>query len=244
MSVKIYHDLHKPLQPKSKIGNYPSQMLMQFDHPINISLIKVKNAFIEYRENESVSDSVGVVKFTNTNLNISNVTNIPEAIQKNNELNISFDTRALSSIPLKGNFKFLLGNKNGDFLVNAHVKAFDARTLNKVSIPMALVKMNSGKINSIDFHINGNNTIARGSFLMNYDGMKIDILKRDKDTKKIKKRGLISLAANAIVNNNNSGIAVKPESKRNIYKSFFNLVWKNIFAGMKETLGVPQSAGE
>ena len=69
-----------------------------------------------------------MVKFTNTNFNITNVTNIPEAIQKNNELNISFDTRALSTIPLKGNFKFLLGNKNGDFFVNAHTKAFDANS--------------------------------------------------------------------------------------------------------------------
>ena len=244
VSAQIYRDLHKPLQYKSKIGDYPSQLLMQIDQPINISRIKVKNAFVEYRENESVSDSIGVVKFTNTNLDISNVTNIPEAIQKNNELNISFDTRVLTSIPLKGNFKFLLGNKNGDFFVNAHVNAFDARTLNEVSIPMALVKINSGKINSIQFHFRGNNTSVGGSFLMNYDGMKIDILKRDKDTKQIKKRGLISLAANAIVNNNNSGTSVKPESDRNIYKSFFNLVWKNIFAGMKETLGVPQSVGE
>jgi hypothetical protein len=159
-------------------------------------------------------------------------------------MNMAFTTTALSAIPLKGNFRFLLGNKNGDFFVNGHAKGFDATAMNKISVPMALVKINSGKINSIDFHFKGNNTSAHGSFLMTYDGMKIDVLKRDEETNQIKKRGLMSLAANIVVNNKNSDTSVKPEYDRNIYKSFFNLVWKTIFAGMKETLGVPQSVGE
>ena len=111
---------------------------------------------MEYKENQKVSDSVGVVHFTNASFDISNVTNIPEEIQKNNELNIAFAANALGSIPLKGNFKFLLGRKDGDFFVNAHSKAFDAKVLNKVSVPMALVKITSGQIHSIDFHFKGN----------------------------------------------------------------------------------------
>ncbi len=243
VDAKIFRDMHKPLQHISKVGNYPSQMLMQIGQPVNIEHIKVKNAYVEYREKETASDSIGVVKLTNTNLDISNVTNIPEAIQKNNEMNISFKTQALTVIPLTGNFKFLLGNKNGDFFVNGHGKGFDATLLNKVSVPMALVKVNTGKIQSIDFHFKGNNRSAGGSFLMNYDKMKIDVLKRDKETNQIKKRGLLSLAANLVVKNSNSGTSVTAKFDRDIYKSFFNLVWKTVFAGMKETLGVPQSLG-
>ena len=243
VSAKIYRDLHKPLEHKSHIGNYPSQMLAQLDQPINIARVRVKNAFIEYRENEKVSDSIGVVKFTNTDFAISNVTNMAAAIQKNNEMNIEFNTTALEGIPLKGNFKFVLGNKNGDFWVNGHANEFDAKILDKASVPMALVKINSGKIHSVDFHLKGNNKSAHGDFLMNYEGMKIDVLKRDDETKEIKKRTLLSLAANLIVNNKNSGSAVHAEYDRNIYKSFFNLVWKTIFMGMKETLGVPASVG-
>ncbi|MGN6249289.1 MAG: hypothetical protein ACTHNG_13120 [Ginsengibacter sp.] len=240
----ISRDLHKPLKHESKIGNYPSQILKKIDHPINISSVKIKNAFVQYRENESVSDSIGVVQFTNTSFDITNLTNMPEAIQKNNLMNISFSTRALSAIPMKGNFKFVLDSKNGDFFVNGTGKSFDAKVLNKISVPMALVRIKSGDINSIHFDFRGNNKQAGGNFLMNYKGMKISVLKRDEDTKKIKKRGLISLAANMVVNNYNSGTSVKAQYDRNIYKSFFNLVWKTIFAGMKETLGVPKSVGE
>lgn len=239
VSAKIYRDLHKPLEHKSKVGNYPSQMLMQLGKPINISTLKVNHAFIEYRENEKTSDSIGVIKFSNSTFKISNITNMPEAIQKNNEFNIAFESNALGSIPLNGNFKFLLNSKNGDFVANGHTGGFDALKLNQVSIPMALIKINSGKIKSIDFHFTGNNSSAKGKFSMNYDNMKVDVLKRDKDTKKIKKRGLLSMAANLVVNNSNSGSSVTPEYDRDIYKSFFNLVWKTMFTGMKSTLGIP-----
>ncbi len=104
VSAKIYRDLHKPLQQKSKVGSYPSQLLMQIGQPVNIASLTVNHAFVQYRENETVSDSTGVVKFANSTFNISNITNIPEAIQKNNELNIAFKSNALGVYSFKGKF--------------------------------------------------------------------------------------------------------------------------------------------
>jgi hypothetical protein len=108
---------------------------------------------------------------------------------------------------------------------------------------MALININSGKINSIDFNLTGNNTSAKGKFVMKYEDLKVDVLKRDKNTNLVKKRGLASLAANLVVENKNPGSSglrvMHPEYNRNIYKSFFNLVWKTIFTGMKETVGIP-----
>lgn len=242
-SAKIYRDLHKPLEKTSNVGNYLSQLLQKFEQPVNISKATVNNAFIEYRENEILSDDIGVINFSNSKFNISNITNISSAIQKNNEMNISFDTKVLGSIPLQGNFKFILNSNNGNFVVNGHTPGFDLVKLNSVSVPMALIKINSGKINSIDFHFTGNNTGAKGKFIMKYENLKVDVLKRDKNTNAVKKRGLASLAANLVVENKNPGSSglrtMNPEFERNIYKSFFNLVWKTIFTGMKETVGIP-----
>jgi hypothetical protein len=68
-------------------------------------------------------------------------------------------------------------------------------------------------------------------------------LKRDDDTKEIKKKGLTSFIANVIVKNDNPKNGdlrtVDPKYDRDIHKSFFNLVWKTIFTGMKKTVGVP-----
>jgi hypothetical protein len=243
LNTKIYRDLHKPLSKTSNVGNYLSQLLQKFEQPVNISKASVNNAYIEYRENETISDSIGVVIFSNSKFNISNITNISSAIQKNNELDISYDTKVFGSIPLQGNFKFILNSSNGNFIANGHTPGFDLVKLNRVSIPMALIKINSGKINSIDFNLTGNNTSAKGKFVMKYEDLKVDVLKRDKNTNLVKKRGLASLAANLVVENKNPGSSglrvMHPEYNRNIYKSFFNLVWKTIFTGMKETVGIP-----
>lgn len=243
VNAKIYRDLHKPLEKRSKVGKYVSQLLKKLNQPLNISKANINDASIVYRENEKVSDSIGVVSFLNTSMNITNITNMPSATQKNDRLNISFHTKVLGSIPLSGNFNFKLDSDEGGFYANGQITSFDATDLNKVSIPMGLIKINAGKINSIDFNFKGNNTSAKGNMVMKYDGLKVDVLKRDKDTKEIKKRGLATLAANLIVKNNNPGDdglrKVNPQFDRDIYKSFFNLVWKMLFSGMKETVGIP-----
>ena len=68
---------------------------------------------------------------------------------------------------------------------------------------MALIRLNTGIINSLDFNFEGNNLGAGGKLVMKYNNFKIDVLKRDKNSKKIKKKGLTSLITNVIVANDN-----------------------------------------
>ena len=158
-------------------------------------------------------------------------------------MTISFDTKLFNAIPIKGTFKFFLNGTGGNFETNGHVSSFDALLLNKVSVPMALIRLNSGTINSVDFNFKGNDLKADGDFVMKYEDLKVDVLKRDDDSKKIEKKGLTSFLANTIVKNSNpyNGHLRKetPHYDRNIQKSFFNLVWKTIFTGMKKTVGLP-----
>ena len=242
-TAKIYRDLKKPLEKKSKVGNYPSQLLSKLDMNINIKKVTLNNTDIEYKERQENTDSTGIIAFSNSTITISNVTNLPEAVKENNELNIAFQSNILKQIPIKVNFIFTLNSKGGHFRANGHASEFNAEILNKVTIPMALIKIKSGKINSLNFNFKGNDTAATGTVIMKYDNLKVDILKRDKNTNDIKKRGLVSLMANVIVKNDNpmNGTLreVNPEYKRNEYKSFFNLVWKTLFEGMKETVGMP-----
>jgi len=243
INAKISRDKHKPLEKKSKVGNYLSQMLVKLDQPINIAKASFNNAYVQYRENQTSSDKVGEVTFENTAFDISNITNEPAAIKKNNQMVISFDTKVLGKIPLKGNFKFILNSDNGSFTTTGHADGFDALDLNKISIPMGLIKINSGKINSLDFNLRGNDNKASGDLVLQYNGLNVDVMKIDKDSKKIRKRGLLSMAANMVVKDSNpeSGNLRKetPEYDRDIYKSFFNLVWKTVFTGMKQTIGIP-----
>ena len=70
-------------------------MLKKIGVPINISRATLLNTFIEYREKEILSDSTSDVKFTKSSINVNNITNMPEAIRKNNAMKISFKSKAL-----------------------------------------------------------------------------------------------------------------------------------------------------
>jgi hypothetical protein len=241
-SIKIYRDLTKPLSSKSKVGNYPSQMLKKLNVPVNISNATLSNVFIQYTEHEKISDSSGVVTFENSNLHIDNITNVDSAIYKNNATTVAFNSSILGEIPVKGQFIFYLTGNGGNFAVNGHISGFDALALNKVAVPMALMRVNTGTINGIDFNFKGNDSGAHGDFVMKYENLKVDVLKEDKDSREIKKKGLTSLLANVMVKNNNPGNGdlreKDPSFHRDIHKSFFNLIWKTIFTGMKETVGL------
>jgi hypothetical protein len=243
MNARIYRDLNLPLEKVEKNSNYPSQLLQKLNLPVNITRATVSSAFIQYREREVLTDSTGVIGFYNTRLNISNISNMDDSNAKNNQITIAFSTKVLGTIPLEGNFKFVLRDSAGTFYSIGKVAGFNGLELNKVSVPMALIRITSGTIHSIDFHLTGNNTGAKGDFVMKYNDLKVHVLKRDDESGEIKKRGLATFAANTLVQNNNPGSkglrTAHPSFKRDMHKSFFNLVWKTIFKGMKETVGLP-----
>ena len=243
VSAKDYIDLQKPTDGKNKVGNYPGQLLTKIDFPIHISHVLLSNAFVEYREKETLSDSTGDVKFTGSTINIDNVTNMPEHIKENNAMKITFKSKALGIIPIKGSFTFFMGDTAGRFEATGHILSFDVHLLNVVSVPMALLRLNSGVIHSLDFNFKGDNLGAGGKLVMKYSGLKVDLLRNDKKSNDVKKKKLVSFFANMIVKNDNPSGSdlreVNPHFDRNVQKSFFNLVWKTILKGMKKTAGVP-----
>lgn len=242
-SLKLYRDLTRPLEQKSKVGNYPSQLLKKLDFPVHITKASLPSVYVSYREKQVNSGEVGTVTFTQTSLDVSNITNIDSEINKNQVLTVGFKAKALGPIPLNGNFYFYMKSNNGSFRAKGSTGSFDALALNKIALPMAMVRIKSGRINSIDFDFKGDDSGASGPMTMAYDNLKIDILKKDGDSEELKKRGFLSLLANIVIVNNNpsNGKLREAEAKRerDVYKSFFNLVWKTLFEGMKETLGAP-----
>ncbi len=108
---------------------------------------------------------------------------------------------------------------------------------------MALVRFKQGTFNSADFNLTGDDYGAKGDFVMKYNNIKVDVLRINKENKDISKKGLITFAANTIIKNDNPANGKlrtgTPFFTRNVQKSFFNLVWRTILTGMKQTMGVP-----
>jgi hypothetical protein len=110
---------------------------------------------------------------------------------------------------------------------------------------MALVEINSGTIEGLDFNFICDDYKAKGIIRLLYNDLKIKILKQDEETGKssYKPKKVVSLLANMSIidanpEKNKPVRIVTVNHQRDTYRSMFNLIWKAIFEGAQKTVGI------
>jgi len=242
-SFKIYHDLSLPRDTASKIGSYPHQQLMKVPFPLSIKKMIFERSFIEYKEKNPKSDSAGKLQFYQVRATISNVTNRKEVIARNNRCVLLFNARFLNKAPVRAELVMLLKDPKGRFTIKGELAAIAAPSVNPLTQPMALARMENGTIDKLRFTVDGSDSASTGKVEMLYRDLKISLLKKDEEENKYDKKGLASLAANIAIKNSNPGKKEQVRTAsvkmgRDLNRSFFNLIWKSIFKGVKETVGI------
>ena len=238
-ALKIYRDLSKPLDGKSKVGNYPQQVLQNSTIPINIGQVNLHDIGIEYKEKNASSGKSGIIRFEKSRIHLLNVSNTsPKGV----EPTATLETKVQGAIPLTATFHFPIGSKNGEFNVHGNIGDCDLRALNDISKNLALIEIDSGFLHKAEFDFTGDDNSSKGKFTMIYDHLRVSLLKKNAQNN-LGKRGLKSFLANLILKNENPKNGklrtCDVEYDREKTKSFFNLVWKTIFTGMKATVGMP-----
>ncbi|WP_139125827.1 AsmA family protein [Arcticibacter eurypsychrophilus] len=241
--IEVYSDRTIPSN-KSKLGNYPHQQLFKSDLPIGVKKIDATNFDITFIERSPETMKTGQIDFVNTAATLTNVTNIPSWIKKDELLKIDATTRFMNEGKLKTSFRFnLKRQKEGVFTVFADMGPMSGLKLNKATIGLAAVEIKQANITHLTVDISANNVEGRGKILVTYSDLKVDVLKKDNNGK-FKKRGLITFIANNFKikrENPKKGKKAEPVDayyKKPPEKSFFALIWKTIFAGVKESAGL------
>ncbi|OQP58450.1 hypothetical protein [Niastella populi] len=240
-TFNIFRDKSYPEKKEKKVGHYPHQKLLKVPTDVAIKKIIVQSGYIEYKEKNPQTGSSGVVLFDNMSASLLNVSN------RNNKgiMTVNFNCRFLGKAPLTATLQFYMNNKNGKFTANGSMKTTNATVFNTLSKPMALVEINSGMINSLDFNLICDDYKAKGIIRLLYNDLKIKILKQEEtgSVQNYKPKKVISLLANmTIVDGNpqkdNPVRIVTVNHQRDIYRSMFNLIWKAIFEGAQKTVGI------
>ena len=238
--IKIFNDRTVPFDMSDKTGKYPHQQLMKVDFPIFIKMVTIKNGLVSYRERGALSKQVGDVFFNNLSASISNVTNMKEKVSANNMMVLTADTKFLGVANIHTTWKMPLNSANGTFSAAGTTGSFDAKKLNAITEPLGVASIKKGIIKSLVFNIEGTDLKATGKQTLLYNDLKISLLKPTTDsTAGLEKRGLVSFFANVFTKDQNpsgnSTRVAKIEFNRDMAKSFFNLLWKSIFAAAKRT---------
>ncbi|MDP4212044.1 MAG: hypothetical protein Q8926_05420 [Bacteroidota bacterium] len=241
-SFKIFRDVSNPHDSIDRTQKYPQQSLMKLPLPVNINTVVFVRSFIEYKEKNAKSDSSGKVQFYAVHAVLSNLTNIPEFIGKNNKMKLNFQSRFLNRAPMHAELIMILKDPAGRFTLDAKMGGMNAAYLNPMIQPMALAKIDKGKIQSLSYHLNADDLHGVGNLTFLYSDLKLVLLRKDEDQNKYKAKILPTLAAGLLVKNSNPAKGETRTSrvdyKRDKYRSMFNLMWKSMFTALKETAGM------
>lgn len=237
--------VHRGKAPKGidKGKNFPHIALRKVNWDINLDTILINQTHISYSEYNPKSESKGTIFFQNLNGSIYNVTNDSVKLSINKFANANLRTSLLGKGNLKIQLKFNLVDDKGAFSFNGTLGPMELSAINAATKSLALVKTNSGKINSMEFSIRGNVDEASGTLKMNYEDLKVILLKKEEE-ENFKRMGLVSLIANALLLKSDNPSddepirVAKPYYKRPPDGSFFNLMWKVMFEGLKESVGI------
>ncbi|WP_431213622.1 hypothetical protein ACQ86N_01525 [Puia sp. P3] len=240
-AFKIYRDMTRPPDTTSKVGKFPQQQLMRLPFPLSIRKVIFNHSFIEYKERNAKSRNSGRVQFHDARATIRNVTNIRKDIHEDNRCVLDFHARFLNKAPVDARLVMLLKDPKGRFTIDGGIGSLDVASLNPLTEPMALTRLEKGKIDHLQFSIRGTDSTGDGRVILTYRDLKVSLLKKDKDSIRYDKKGLVSLVANLVVKNSSRPDNPRAEEvhfQRLVNKSFFNLIWKTLFTGVKESVGM------
>lgn len=241
--LNVYRNRSLPMPPGDKYGQFPNQLLAKLKIPLQIDTLTASGVDVSYTELNPKNGETGKIQFQRAGGTFRHITNIDSLVAKNKHCTADLHAILMKSGKLKASFDFILGDASGAFGVSGQLNNMDGKDFNPVTKPLGMVEIRSAQIKELEFNFRGNEKSASGTLKFLYSNLKISMLKEEKDKNGNQRKGLASLLANlmAIKNENPSpGEAVrivKPRFQRDPKKSFFNLVWKTIFTGVKETVG-------
>ncbi|MGY3052724.1 hypothetical protein ACVWYG_000920 [Pedobacter sp. UYEF25] len=243
--VFVFMSRESPAPPGlDKAKNFPQIALKKLRIPIKLDTINIKDLDVTYSEYSPASKKIGTVFFKNSNGSILNVTNDSLELAKNHHALVNLNTSLLGKSSLNLKIDFDLTAKDGAFSYSGNMGKFNMTGLNSLSVALGLVKIETGQIDKLSFNASGNTNLASGSLSMRYHNLKVELLSDDIDGKGTKKKGFLSFLANTLlVNDKNPKDGETPReatmsNTRIASASFFNLMWKTIFVGIKDIVGV------
>lgn len=243
--VSIFNDESLPRATKeSKIGKYPHQVLQNLDLGILVQKINIKNFDINYAAFGAKSKQRGAISFEHTNGVLSNFTNLKEVKKKDSTLKINLTSYLMGEGKLESNFAFSLNSPTGAFNYAGTLHNTNARTLNRITKPLGLLQINRGIVDKLDFSFQADDYKSIGKVKFWYYNLSVGLMRNDAESGGLVKMGLMSFLANALMINsqnpnvNGDLVIADVNYQRPEHTSFFNLIWKSIFIGIKYSVGL------
>ncbi|MBC8054840.1 MAG: hypothetical protein H7Y13_17410 [Sphingobacteriaceae bacterium] len=231
-------------KPKGDLGeNFPQLMIKNLRLVSLIDTIKIQNSQLSYSEYDPYTVKKGKISFIGLNGQLLNVTNDSLALQKNHWTRGRFMAYPYGKGRMDFQINFNLTSPVQEYNYSGKLHKMQAKYFNQITRPLALLDVSSGRADSATFSVKGDYRNALGNLTIVYQDLNIGILKLNKN-KKLQRSTLLSLVANNLLlkeDNPSKGEALR-NGKISYYRpdsvSFYSMIWKSLFTGIKENIGM------
>lgn len=241
--VEVSNDFRYRRLKHSKIGKSPHQQLMSLSNEIQIDSLFVRGIDIRYAEMSGKYEREGVITFDRAHGWIANVTNDTTLLQQNGKMTADLTAYLMNRGRLNVLFGFDMLDKNGAYTYKGTLSAMDARPINRILTPLLNLEVTTATVKGINFDMAGTDYRNWGTFRMEYDNLKINILQENDEGDRTSKTVVSFLANQLLVHSSN------PDAKGVMHVghiqyqrvpefSFFKTLWKSLFEGIKQSGGI------
>ncbi len=175
--VKVFNNKRYPRMIRNKVGEYPQQLLKKIDLKLNIDTININNVRVTYSEFDPEAKLTGFISFDRINGKIFNATNDSLPLLKNPVCKAQFHTYFMNKGNLDVFFTFNTPSKKGDFTVEGQLGYFEGTSINKITIALAKVSIQSLQVNKYVFKLKGDDNRITGTGTLYYENLKATVLK-------------------------------------------------------------------
>jgi hypothetical protein len=221
--VNIFRDMTPPLRNQEK--PLPHQALHQLPLTLIIKTVRISDVDIKYEELRKGSNQPGLITLDDLYATIHNITNSEAVLRQQNKMEAQAQAQLMGKSTIQASLSFPLDNKSGRYTFRGSMDKFNVENFNKLVIPLAQVKIESGIINKATFEMVSDNDHANGTIDVYYENLDLKLLNDQRESNFTQKAGsffinnLILKSSNPSNGNFRKGTI---DTKREKRKSIFN----------------------
>ena len=222
---------------------FPQQIPFDLALPLTINKIKVINSEINYSELMPQNNLRWHVSFNKLKGEIDNFTNEKKEINKNKLLKIDFDFLLNNEAKTNLSLGLFYADYKRSFYCNGEMGAYNLAKLNAILKPLTKIEIANCKLKKLQIKLKGDEMGVNANISMKYKNLRVKVLAVDSRDNQLKHQKMYSFLANVMVLSNDNpsvyGKFVQPQFylARKPHQGFFNLIWKSILKGCKESIG-------
>jgi hypothetical protein len=233
----IFRDKGVP-RDYSVFPKLPHQALAGLGMDVHVEVIHITNAGVWYQELMAGSDTAGDVPLKNLQATVRNATNVESVLKTKGPMKWEVSGEVFGEGHFEVLVDFASDYESGEFSFEGKVNEMDMRLFNHILIPNEHIRIDDGRIISKRFNVNAGRDHATGEMMLEYEDLKITILKEMKNHE-LKERALLSVFTNTAIRMFNRDKLDATAETAHIYferdknKSIFNYIVKSLLSGVK-----------